>query len=73
MTRLCKIKAWKGQAKERRFALLGKAPAIEAESQLQYTQWNEVLSQSKHIVIKTHHFIHQADPGEPELARIRQA
>ena len=26
------IKAWKGQAKERRLALLGKAPAIEADS-----------------------------------------
>jgi hypothetical protein len=54
-------------------ALLGKAPAIEAESQLQYTQWNEVLSQPKHNVIKTHHFIRQADPDELELARVRQA
>jgi hypothetical protein len=51
------IKAWKGQAKERQLTLLKKAPAIEADSWLQYTQWNVVLSQSKHNMIKTHHFI----------------
>jgi hypothetical protein len=40
------IEAWKGEAKERRMTLQ-KAPAIEADSWLQFTQWNEVLSRSK--------------------------
>jgi hypothetical protein len=31
------IEAWKGQAKERRLTLLRRAPAIEADSWLQYT------------------------------------
>jgi hypothetical protein len=67
------IEAWKGQAKERRLTLLKKAPAIEADSWLQFTKWNAVLSQSKHNMIKTHHFIRQADPDEPELARVYRA
>lgn len=67
------IEAWKGQAKERRLTLLKKAPAIEADSWLQFNQWNEVLSRSKHNMIKTHYFIRQADPDEPELARVCRA
>jgi hypothetical protein len=67
------IKAWKGQAKERRLTLLRKAPAIEADSWLQFTQWNVVLSQSKHNMIKTHRFTRVADPDEPELARVCRA
>lgn len=67
------IKAWKGRAKKRRLTLLRKAPAIKADSWLQYTQWNEVLSQSKHNIIKTHHFTREADPDEPELARVCRA
>jgi hypothetical protein len=67
------IEAWKGQAKERRLTLLKRAPAIEADSWLQYTQWNEVLSRSQHNMIKTHRFTREADPDEPELARVTRA
>jgi hypothetical protein len=67
------IEAWKGQAKERRLTLLKRAPAMEADSWLQYTQWNEVLSRSKHNMVKTHRFTREANPNEPELARVARA
>ena len=48
-------------------------PAVEMDSWLQYTKWNEVLSQSKHNLVKTFYFTHVPDPDEPELDRILRA
>jgi hypothetical protein len=67
------IEAWKSQAKKRRLTLLQKGPLIEVNSWLQFTQWNEVLSRSKHNIVKTHRFAREADPDEPELVRIAKA
>jgi hypothetical protein len=61
------------EAKERRMTLLSKVPADELDPWLRYTQWNEVLSRSKHNIIKTHHFTREPDPEEPELTRVLRA
>jgi hypothetical protein len=42
---------------------LQNVPAVELDSRLRYTQWNEVLSQSKHNLVKTYQFTR-----EPERA-----
>jgi hypothetical protein len=42
-------------------------------SWLQYTKWDEVLSQSKHDMVKTSQFTRQPDPEEPELGRVLKA
>jgi hypothetical protein len=43
------------------------------DSWLQYTNWNEVLSQSKHNLIKTFRFTREPDRDEPELERVLRA
>jgi hypothetical protein len=67
------IEHWRAEAKERRLTLLKKAPADEVDPWLRFNQWNEVLSQSKHNIIKTHHFTREPDPEEPELTRVLRA
>lgn len=67
------IKEWKVEAKERRLTLLSRPPADEADPWFRYTQWTEVLSQSKHNKIKTHQFTREPDPEEPGLERVLQA
>lgn len=34
------------------------------------TRWNESLSESTYNMIKTHRFIREADPNEPEMTRL---
>ena len=53
--------------------LLKKVPVVEMDSWLQYTKWNEVLSQSKHNLVKTFHFTRVPEPEEPELERLLRA
>ena len=67
------IEKWKADAQERRLTLLAKPPVVEMDSWLQYTKWNEVLSQSQHSMVKTHEFTREPDPEEPELERLLQA
>jgi hypothetical protein len=67
------IEHWKAEAKERRLTLLKKAPVDEADPWFRYNQWNEVLSQSKHNIMKTHHFTREPDAEEPELTRVLRA
>jgi hypothetical protein len=55
---------------ERLLEALKKVPAVEIDSWLQYTGWNEVLSQSKHNLVKTHQFARAPDLDEPELERV---
>jgi hypothetical protein len=43
------------------------------DSWLQYTKWNEVLSQSKHNLVKTFHYTRMPDPDEPQLERLLRA
>jgi hypothetical protein len=57
------IEHWKAEAKERRLTLLKKPLADEADPWLRYNQWSEVLSQSRHNIIKTHHFTREPDPN----------
>jgi hypothetical protein len=47
------IENWKAEARERRLRALKDVPAVEMDSWLQYTKWNEVLGQSKHDLVKT--------------------
>jgi hypothetical protein len=67
------IEKWKADAQERRLTSLAKPPVVEMDSWLQYTRWNEVLSQSQHSMVKTHEFTREPDPEEPELERLLQA
>ena len=49
---------------------LKKVLATEIDSWLQFTEWNVVLSQSKHNMIKTHQFTCAPSPNEPELEQL---
>lgn len=64
------IENWKGEARERRLRLLKDVPVVEMDSWLQYTKWNEVLSQSKHNLVKTFQYTRMPDPDEPGLDRV---
>lgn len=68
-----KIEGWRTGAKKRRLTLLEKAPVDEADPWLRYTQWNKVLSQSKHNIITTNHFTREPDAEELELVRVLRA
>ena len=67
------IENWKAEAQERRLQALKDVPTVEMDSWLQYTKWNEVLSQSKHDMVKTHQFTREPDPDEPKLERVLRA
>lgn len=67
------IENWKAEAQERRLQALKDIPTVEMDSWLQYTKWNEVLSQSKHDMVKTHQFTREPDPNEPKLDRVLRA
>lgn len=67
------IEKWKSEAQERRLRLLKEVPVVEMDSWLQYTKWNEVLSQSKHNLVKTFHYTRVPDPDEPQLERLLRA
>jgi hypothetical protein len=67
------IEKWKAEAQERRLRLLKDVPVVEIDSWLQYTKWNEVLSQSKHNLVKTFHYTRIPDPDEPQLERLLRA
>ena len=67
------IEKWKAEAQERRLRLLKDVPVVEMDSWLQYTKWNEVLSQSKHNLVKTFHYTRMPDPDEPKLERLLRA
>jgi hypothetical protein len=67
------IEQWKADRQERRLTLLKNVPVVEMDSWLQYTKWNEVLSQSKHNLVKTFQFTRMPDPEEPELERLLRA
>jgi hypothetical protein len=67
------IENWIAEAQERRLRLLKEVPVVEMDSWLQYTKWNEVLSQSKHNFVKTFHYTRMPDPDEPKLERLLRA
>ena len=67
------IEDWKAAARERLLEALKKVPAVEIDSWLHYTGWNEVLGQSKHNLVKTHQFARAPDPDEPALERVLRA
>jgi hypothetical protein len=67
------IEKWKSEAQGRRLRLLKEVPVVEMDSWLQYTKWNEVLSQSKHNLVKTFHYTRMPDPDEPQLERLLRA
>jgi hypothetical protein len=48
-------------------------PAAELDAWLQFTKWNEVLSQSKHGTVKTHQFARAPGPDDPDLQRVLRA
>jgi Orsellinic acid/F9775 biosynthesis cluster protein D len=67
------IENWKAEAQEWRLQALKDVPAVELDSWLQYTKWNEVLGASKHDLVKTSQFARQPDPNEPKLERVLRA
>ena len=67
------IEKWKGEAQERRLRMLKEVPVVEMDSWLRYTKWNNVLSQSKHNLVKTSHYTRMPDPDEPQLERLLRA
>jgi hypothetical protein len=67
------IENWKAEAQERRLRALKDMPAVEMDSWLQYTKWNEVLGQSKHNLVKTFQFTCKPDPDESELDCVLRA
>ena len=67
------IEKWKAEARERRLRALKDVPAVEMDSWLQYTKWNEVLGQSKHNLVKTFQFTRKPDPNEPKLDHVLRA
>jgi hypothetical protein len=67
------IENWKAEAQERRLRALKDVPAVEMDAWLQYTKWNEVLSQSQHGLVETAQFARMADPDEPKLDRALRA
>jgi hypothetical protein len=50
--------------------LLKEVPVVEMDSWLQQTKWNDVLSQSKHNLVKTFHFTWMLDSDKPGLERL---
>lgn len=66
------IEQWKAEAQERRLKLLRDVPKIEIDSWQQYTNWNKVLCESKHDLVKTFHYTRMPDADEPELERLLQ-
>ncbi|ELR08058.1 hypothetical protein VC83_08397 [Pseudogymnoascus destructans] len=67
------IERWKADKQERRLHFLRKVPTVEMDSWLQYTRWNEALSQSKHNMVETSCFTRMPDPEEPKLQRLLRA
>ena len=67
------IETWKAEAQERRLILLKEVPVVEMDSWLQQTKWNDVLSRSKHDLVKTFYFTRMPDPDKPKLERLLQA
>lgn len=67
------IAMWKAESQERRTRALKEVPAVEVDSWLQYTKWNEVLSRSKHGLVETFQYTRMPDPEEPELERLLRA
>ncbi|OAF54217.1 hypothetical protein VC83_09543 [Pseudogymnoascus destructans] len=67
------IEKWKADKQERRLHFSREVPAVEMDSWLQYTRWNEALSQSKHNMVETSRFARMPDPEEPKLERLLRA
>jgi hypothetical protein len=59
--------------KNRRLQALKNVLAVGVDAWLQYTKWNEVLSQSKHNMVKTLQFARKPDSDEPEPDRVLRA
>jgi hypothetical protein len=43
---------------------LKNVPAVEMDSWHQYARWNDVLSRSKHDMVKTFHYTRDPDAGD---------
>jgi hypothetical protein len=67
------IKDWEAGARERRLQAWKNVPAVELDAWLHYTRWHEVLSKSKHNIVKTHQFARAPDPDEADLQRVLRA
>lgn len=53
--------------------LLARPTADELDPWLRYTKWHDVLSQSKHDIVKTHKFVQDAEPEETQLEHLARA
>jgi len=67
------IENWIADAQDRRLEALKNVPAAEIDAWLHFTEWNEVFSQSKHNLVKTHQFARPPDQDEPKLERVLRA
>jgi Orsellinic acid/F9775 biosynthesis cluster protein D len=72
------IEKWKAEAQERRLQALKNVPVVEMDSWHQYTRWNDVLSRSKHNMVKTFQYTRDPDgddrdDDEPKLCRVMRA
>jgi hypothetical protein len=68
------IEKWKAEARERRLQALKNVPVVEMDSWHQYTRWNDVLSRSKHNMVKTFQYTRDPDgddrDDESKLCRV---
>lgn len=67
------IEQWQTNVQERRQRALEQPRADELDPWLRYTGWNEVLTQSKHNLAKTHAFTRLPDDDETDLVCVLQA
>jgi hypothetical protein len=60
------IENWRADAQERRLQALTDVPVVELDAWHQYTKWNEVLSQSKHNMVRTFQYTRKPDADNKE-------
>jgi uncharacterized protein (DUF2384 family) len=60
------IENWRADAQERRLQALTDVPVVEMDSWHQFTKWNEVLSQSKHNMVRTFQYTRKPDADDRE-------
>jgi Orsellinic acid/F9775 biosynthesis cluster protein D len=60
------IENWRADAQERRLQALTDVPVVELDAWHQYTKWNEVLSQSKHNMVRTFQYTRKPDADDKE-------
>jgi superfamily II DNA helicase RecQ len=67
------ILTWEKDVTDERQRLSRKPHSTETDPWLRYTEWDEILAQSKHDLVATHAFTATATAAEPHLQRVETA